>query len=156
MSKQLPVQSLAEFRKDRGLTQKALADKLNLPKHYITLYETGKAEASSVVKDIFRKKFPGYQVHEMRLPDDYEPERSGPVSTTVPIYKSGITMKSREVKPMKEETKSNQPSKGKTIVYLLERDDDIIAYGSKEEMHQDIIYLAIKELNLKTREVELR
>lgn len=141
--KPIESQNLKDWRRDTGRSQRALASELSVEQSYISSIETGKITPGETLKETFRNKFPGYDVIEMR-PGQEEP-----------VVEQPIEQKAPEV--LKTEEIIEQPSsKDKTIIYLLERDGDTIAYGSKEDMHQDIICLAIAELGIETREVELR
>lgn len=136
--------TLRDWYKDTGRKVKDVADALNIEPNYLSGINGGRQKPGEALKETFRKLFPGYDVIEMRAGEQVESVVEEPIEQEEPrIFQAlGII---------------EHPSmKGKTIVYLLERDGDTIAYGSKEAMHQDIICLAIAELGIKTREVELR
>lgn len=70
MPKEPPLQTLKEFRDDKGLSQRALAAKIDTTQTLISMYETGKAPVPEETKEAFRKNFHGYMVAEMMSDHD--------------------------------------------------------------------------------------
>lgn len=113
MKKTIEPQTLKEWRADTGRTQRVLADELNLPVNYISLYETGRQAIPEMTKETFRKRFPGYDVIEMRTDD--------PATEFEAKLEVGEEMAIEEMKPTKPLTK---------IIHILRRDGEAYAYLS--------------------------
>lgn len=144
--------ALKDWYKDTGRLVKDVAMTLNIDKIYLSQINSGRIVPGEALKESFRKHYPGYDVIEMRA--GVEEALDQPAETEAKDATAAEVMTLTE-----QETTTpgwEQQNIGKTIIYLLERDGDVIAYGSKDAMHQDIIYLAMTELGIKTKTVELR
>ncbi len=67
--------TLAEFLKDRGMTQKSLADKLGVTAGMISGINVGNWGASQKLRYKFAEVFPGYDVDEFELTPEERAER---------------------------------------------------------------------------------
>lgn len=138
-------QTLAEWQKDRGMSNIALADKLNIDSGYVSQIRTGRVTPGEKLKESFRKTFPGYDVIEMRPGENYEPEKPKPVPTTSSIYKGINTFAQqpkKESKPMAEEVTELPPKQnGPVKVYVLTDTQDKIsatAHMTKLQAYEEL------------------
>lgn len=132
MAKELSHQTLKEFRNDRGMTQRQLADKLHLPTNYISLYETGRQDVPELTKETFRKLFPKYNVIEMRagVIEQQEPilEQEKPEALKPEAVIEQTLLKKEELKNLIHELRPEKPLT-KTI-HILRKDGEAYAYLS--------------------------
>lgn len=150
----VPIQTLAEFRADKGLTQRALAGKLGIQPTYISLYETGKQEVSAAIKEEFQAQFPGYNVLEMELSDeDMAATKQGRTPTTAVKYKFFTTKDKSEVKPdpeprlqpePKPEPEPAEPS-SRTVHVLRQEGGKAYVYMTKAQAVDDLAEIILSD-----------
>lgn len=71
MSK-VTLQTLKEWYKDTGRQVKDVAKALNISPTYLSHINSSRVKAGETLKEAFRKKYPGYDVIEMRPGEEYD------------------------------------------------------------------------------------